>query len=205
MKTVLTLILFFLSAAPFLEASEMKLIAFAGSTREDSLNKKLLNVAVKDARLAGAKVTVIDLRDYPIPFYDGDLEAKSGLPENARKIKKLMIENDGFLIASPEYNGSYSAVLKNLIDWMSRPVEGEPTLIALKGKKAALLAASPGGGGGAGSLNHLRELLTRLKVDVFAEQITVPNAGEAFNSQGELIDANKRLEVKQFIQKFLNE
>ncbi len=205
MKTVLTFILFFLPAAPFLEASEMKLLAFAGSTREDSLNKKLLNVAVKDARLAGAKVTVIDLRDYPIPFYDGDLEAKSGLPENARKIKKLMIENDGFLIASPEYNGSYSAVLKNLIDWMSRPVEGEQALIALKGKKAALLAASPGGGGGAGSLKHLRQLLTRLKVDVFVEQITIPHATEAFNSQGELTDVKKRLEVKQFIQKILNE
>ena len=107
--------------------SGAKILAFAGSLREGSLNKKLLALAVEGAREADAEVTVIDLRDYPMPIYDGDLEASDGIPENARRIHALLEANDGLLVATPENNYSLSAVLKNTIDWVSRPVDDHPT------------------------------------------------------------------------------
>ncbi|MEO8113893.1 MAG: NAD(P)H-dependent oxidoreductase, partial [Phenylobacterium sp.] len=98
----------------------MRLLAFAGSTRIGAYNQRLLDLAVGLAREAGAEVTAISLRDYPMPLYDGDLEAND-FPAVADAFRTLMIEHDGFLIASPEYNGSVSGVLKNAIDWASRP------------------------------------------------------------------------------------
>ena len=98
-----------------------RILAFAGSLRAESFNKKLARVAAEALRKAGGEVTLIDLRDYPLPLYDGDLEAASGLPENGRKLKSLFLEHQGLLISSPEYNSSIPAVLKNTIDWVSRP------------------------------------------------------------------------------------
>src|SRR5689334_22796808 len=94
-----------------------KILAFAGSTRTDSYNKKLIKVAIKGAEAAGAQVTYLDLRDLNLPLYDGDLEASEGLPAGARKLKDLLLANDGIMISSPEYNSSISGVLKNAIDW----------------------------------------------------------------------------------------
>ena len=112
--------------------SNVKILAFAGSTRTESFNKKLVKIAVEGARAAGAEVTLIDLRDFPMPLYDGDLEAASGLPENAKKVKQLMISHHGFLISAPEYNSSITAVLKNTFDWVSRPeTDDEPPLVSL--------------------------------------------------------------------------
>src|SRR4051812_49411751 len=102
-----------------------RLLAFSGSTRSESFNKKLVKVAMKGAEAAGAQVTYLDLRDLKMPLYDGDLEASSGLPEGALRLKELLKANDGFMISSPEYNSSVSAVLKNSIDWASRPMQGE--------------------------------------------------------------------------------
>jgi chromate reductase, NAD(P)H dehydrogenase (quinone) len=110
--------------------SRPKVLAFAGSTRRDSWNKKLLAVAVAETERAGAEVTVLDLRDLALPLYDGDLEAEEGLPAGALRLKELMKSHDGFLIASPEYNSSISAVLKNAIDWASRPAPNERPLEA---------------------------------------------------------------------------
>src|SRR5438128_1846133 len=108
--------------------SAPRILAFAGSLRNDSYNKKLVQIAAASARRAGAEVTCIDLKDYPLPIYDGDIEAASGIPENGQKLKKLFLEHDGLLIAAPEYNSSISAALKNTIDWVSRPVPGETSL-----------------------------------------------------------------------------
>ena len=105
-----------------------KILAFAGSTRTESWNKKLIKIAAAGTRAAGAEVTELDLRDIPLPLYDGDLEHEQGLPPNGRKLKDLMLRHDGFLISSPEYNSSISGVLKNAIDWASRPVPGEKPL-----------------------------------------------------------------------------
>src|SRR4028118_1141851 len=117
-----------------------KILAFAGSAREASYNKLLVKIAAEGARAAGAEVTYLDLRDLPIPLFDEDLEAKEGIPENARKLKELMMAHQGLLIASPEYNGSITAVLKNAIDWASRPASSdEPMLACFSDKVAAIM------------------------------------------------------------------
>ena len=167
--------------------STPKILAFAGSTRTASYNKKLVHVAAEAARAAGAEVTVVDLRDYPLPLFDEDLETAEGLPENAKKLKALMRASDGFLISCPEYNSSITAVLKNTIDWASR-AEGddEPPLVAYKGKAAALLAASPGALGGLRGLVTVRSILGNIGVIVLPDQVAVPKAYEAFDEAGKL-------------------
>ena len=117
-------------------------------------------MAADAARDAGAEVTLIDLRDLPLPLFDGDLEDKQGLPENAKKLKALLRAHDGLLISSPEYNSSITGVLKNAIDWASRAeTDDEPPLVCFRGKVAALLSASPGALGGLRGLVHLRAIL----------------------------------------------
>ena len=172
-----------------------KILAFAGSTRTQSFNKKLVRVAADGARAAGAEVTEIDLRDYPMPLYDGDLEAESGLPGQARALRRVFLEHDGLLIAAPEYNGSISAVLKNTIDWLSRPQEGEPPLACFEGKVAGLMAASPGRLGGLRGLAHVRQILSGIRVLVIPEQQAVPGAGQAFDEAGALSDEQQAAAV----------
>lgn len=168
--------------------SKPKILAFAGSTRKGSYNKKVLQVAVEGAEQAGAEVTVIDLKDYPMPLYDGDLEKEEGIPENGKKLMDLMIEHHGFLIASPEYNSSISGVLKNAIDWASRPVKGMTALKAFDGKVACLMSASPGALGGLRGLVTVRSILGNIKVIVLPQQVAVSKADTAFNEQGKLKD-----------------
>ena len=175
-----------------------KLIAFAGSLRRDSFNKKLVRLAADGASAAGAEVTVIDLADFPMPIYDGDIEASRGLPDNARKFREALKSHQGFLISSPEYNSSISAVLKNAIDWASRPdpqIAGEPSLVAFAGKVAGLMSASPGALGGLRGLVHLRSILGNIQMMVIPDQISVNTAHEAFNPDGSLKDAKKLAQV----------
>ena len=126
-----------------------RILAFAGSARTASINKKLAAAAAGYAREAGAEVTVADLRDFAMPLYDGDLEEAEGMPDGARQFKQLLVEHDGLLIASPEYNSSLSPLLKNVIDWASRSEsDEEPPLAAFRGKAAGIMATSPGKLGG---------------------------------------------------------
>jgi chromate reductase, NAD(P)H dehydrogenase (quinone) len=173
-----------------------RILALAGSTRKESYNKRLLQIAVQGARDAGADVTVVDLRDFPLPLFDQDLEQAQGQPENSTKLKALMVGHDGFLIASPEYNSSITAVLKNAIDWVSRPVPGEPNLVAFKGKAAALMSASPGALGGLRGLVHVRSILGNIGVLVLPDQVSVPRAPEAFDDTGALRDAKQQDAIK---------
>lgn len=166
----------------------MKILAFAGSTRRDSLNKKLVGIAAARAREAGGEVTLIDLRDFQLPLYDGDLEETDGLPENATKLYELMKLHGALLLACPEYNSSISGVLKNAIDWVSRLRTGEPALAAFTGKVAALLSASPGAFGGLRGLSHVRSILQNIGVLVIPNQVSVPQANKAFAESGELVD-----------------
>ena len=103
----------------------LRILAFAGSTRRESFNKKLVQIAAAGAREAGADVTDIDLRDYRLPVFDQDHESEQGKPDHAKALKQMMIDHDAFLIAAPEYNSSITGVLKNSIDWVSRPDDGE--------------------------------------------------------------------------------
>ncbi len=174
-----------------------KILAFAGSTREDSYNKKLVKIAAEEAKVAGAEITYVDLRDLPMPIYDEDLEAKEGLPENARKFKELLKEHQGLLIASPEYNSSITAVLKNAIDWASRPEPGEPMLAAFTGKVAAIMSASPGGLGGLRGLIHVRSILSSINVLVLPDQKAISSAFQAFDEEGKLKDPKQQESVEQ--------
>ncbi|MCP5492620.1 MAG: NAD(P)H-dependent oxidoreductase [Chlamydiales bacterium] len=180
-----------------------KILAFAGSTRTESLNKKLIRCASR--LIDGDSISLIDLRDFPLPIYDGDLEANEGLPENAKKLKKLFLEHQGLLIASPENNSSYSAVLKNAIDWVSRPDPSESEyLICFKNKFAGLLSASPGALGGLRGLAALRLLLENVGTLVYPTQFTLGSADKQFDSNGKLTDQKKEESLKAMLEGYLN-
>lgn len=174
-----------------------KILAFAGSARRDSFNKKLVRAAAKFAEQAGAEVTVIDLADYPAPVLDMDFEAENGLPEKMCELKELLKAQDALIVASPEYNGSLTALLKNTLDWCSRKEESESVGECFAGKPTLILAASPGGLGGLRGLNSVRTVLTDLKALVLPDQLALSGAGGAFDDSGALVDekTSKRLRV----------
>ena len=161
-----------------------RILAFAGSARRESFNKRLIKIAAAGAEAAGAKVTLIDLADYPLPLFNQDLEAEEGLPEKAVALKKLFLENDGLLLSCPEYNSSISPLLKNTIDWVSRQAPGEGPLAAYKGKVATLMSASPGRLGGLRGLVHVRSILGNIGVLVLPEQVSVSEAHGSFTPDG---------------------
>ncbi|MFT5523779.1 MAG: chromate reductase [Pirellulaceae bacterium] len=167
--------------------SAPRILAFSGSARKDSYNNRLVQVAAEGARNAGAAVTVLNLKDYPLPLFDEDLEL-AGTPENALTLKQIFLEHDGLLISCPEYNSSITPLLKNTIDWVSRPAEGEGRLAAYQGKVASLMAASPGGLGGQRGLVHVRAILGSIGVIVLPGQLAIPRAFEAFDETGRLKD-----------------
>jgi chromate reductase len=171
-----------------------RILAFAGSTREGSHNKRLIKVAAEAARAAGADVTLIDLRDYPLPPYDGDLEAQ-GLPASAVPLKELFKAHDGFLISAPEYNGGMSGMLKNVIDWVSRRGDDDRRLAAFSGKFAGLMSASPGRLGGLRGLGQLRHVLTTVGVLVVPQQHGLHTAHEAFE-HGRLKDPAQQAAIE---------
>ncbi len=174
-----------------------KILAFAGSARKDSYNKKLVKIAAAGADDAGAAVTVIDLADFPMPIYNQDIEDSSGMPEHGRRFKQLLIDHDGFLIASPEYNSAFSPLLKNAIDWASRSEsKDEPGLLAYKGKVAALMAASPGALGGLRGLVFLRMLLGNIGVIVLPQQRAISQAFKAFDDDGNLVDNKEQKAIQ---------
>lgn len=165
-----------------------RILAFSGSLREASFNTRLVHAAANAARKAGAEVTVIELRNFPLPIYDEDLEAKQGLPANVVALKTLFREHQGLIIASPEYNSSISAALKNVIDWVSRPEPNQPPMSAFNDKLALLMSASPGGLGGLRGLVHLRAILGNINVTMLPDQFALVKAHEAFNADGTLKD-----------------
>jgi len=176
---------------------KISVLAFAGSTRESSFNKKLVRLAARGAAGAGAKVTEIDLRDYPLPLFDEDLEARDGLHENAARLREMMAAHDGLLISSPEYNSSISAVLKNCIDWVTRTASPEESgLLGFRGKVAGIMSASPGSLGGLRGLVHLRAILGNLGVVVLPEQRAIGQAHSAFADDGSMKDAKNQEAVE---------
>lgn len=177
-------------------AQTPRILAFAGSLRRDSYNKRLIRIAAHAARSAGAEVTLVDLKDHPLPVYDEDLEKAEGMPQHAQTLKQLFLDHHGLLLAAPEYNSSITAALKNVIDWVSRPAPNEPSLAAFTGKVAALMSASPGALGGLRGLVHVRAILGNIHVFVLPDQIAVMRAHEAFNEDGTLKDAKQQAAVE---------
>jgi NAD(P)H-dependent FMN reductase len=164
-----------------------KILAFAGSARRASLNRKLLAVVAEEIRAAGAEITVLDLNDLPLPLYNGDLEEEGGLPANAGKLAGLIAAHAGLLIASPEYNGLVTPLLKNTLDWCSR-AEKNP----FSGRVAAVVSASPGALGGIRSALVARQLLMKLGCTVIPEDVTLAKANEAFDEAGRLKTAHSQ-------------
>jgi chromate reductase, NAD(P)H dehydrogenase (quinone) len=174
----------------------MKILVFAGSTRANSLHKKLALAASAELRSLGLETTIVNLRDFPMPMYDGDVETEAGLPANSKAFRELVRSHDALAIASPEYNGSFPAVIKNTIDWISRPEAGQPPLTVFHGKKAILLSTSPGPGAGKRGLRHLRELLEMIGVQVLPAQVTIPKGTAAFGPSGELLRDEDRQSLR---------
>lgn len=185
--------------------AETQVLALSGSLREDSVNKKLVLEAANIARQMGASVQVINLKNYDIPFYDGDLESSQGMPEGAKKLREMMKNSQVILIASPEYNGSLSGVLKNALDWASRSEKGTPSRDAFAGKKFVIMSASPGGGGGIRGLAHLKAVIENVGGQVIDTQVTVPNAYSAFDSSGSLQVPAAKAQLQQAIRQALNQ
>jgi NAD(P)H-dependent FMN reductase len=174
------------------KAAMTRVLCFAGSARRDSLNRKLVRVAVDGVRAAGGEATLIELGDFALPLYHGDFEIESGIPASVRELATLVRSHAALLIASPENNTSVSALLKNAIDWVSR-IKDAP---AFPGRVAGLLAASPGQFGGVRGLYHLRAILISLGVEVVAQQFVLPKATSAFDAEGRLVDAQQAEQVK---------
>ena len=169
-----------------------KILVFAGSLRSDSFNHKLAVAASKGAQAVGASVTVIRLSDYPMPLYDQEIEDESGLPENCLKLKDMFKAHHGMIIGCPEYNSSITGVLKNTVDWISRPRDGEQPLECFDRKVIGLVAASPGGLGGIRGLPIERQLFGHIKAIVLPDQFSLAKAHEAFDDDGRLKDDTQR-------------
>lgn len=172
--------------------SAPKILAFAGSSRKASFNRRLLPAAVDGAKQAGAEVTLIELADYPLPLFNQDEEASSGLPPNARKLKDLFKAHGGLLLACPEYNSSITPLLKNTLDWISRQDGAESGGVPYKNKLVGLVSASAGRWGGMRGLRHVREILTTLNCVVLPEQYCLSAADKAFDEQGRILDDKVR-------------
>lgn len=184
----------------------MKILIFAGSTRAQSFNRQLAKVAAGIATQAGAEVTLLELASLDIPLYNADLEAR-GTPPDVIRLKQLLFEHPGWVICSPEYNGSYTALLKNTIDWASSPVKGDATWgqgsKPFVGKVVGLLAASPGALGGLRSLAHLSPLLSNLQCWVTPQQYALAQAGSAFDADGQLLSDKHAERVRAVVHQVL--
>jgi chromate reductase len=183
-----------------------KILVIPGSLRAASYNGRLAALATKELTLADADVTRISLLDYPLPIYDADLAEKSGPPQNALRLKRLISAHHGVFIASPEYNASLTPLLKNMIDWISVVREGgEPQLAAYQNRVFALGGASPGRSGAMQSLSALRQVLAvGCRAFVIAEQVSVPNAAHAFDDMDELRDVRAAGELKIVVRKLID-
>jgi NAD(P)H-dependent FMN reductase len=176
-------------------ATAPRLLAFAGSLRQGSFNRRLIHVLAEGARSAGAEVTLIELRDYPLPIYDGDIEA-AGVPDQVRQLQQLMGGHDGLLISTPEYNGSMPALLKNTLDWISRPTaDGGSGVGLFQDKVAGIVSASPGPLGGLRSLLVLRDALAKLGLIVVPQQVAVGQAADKLPDYGVLADDRQKHQV----------
>lgn len=182
------------------------LLVFAGSTRAQSFNRRLAHVAADMARAQGAQVTHLELADFDLPLYNADLEAR-GTPAAAIRLKEIFHAHPAWVICSPEYNGSYTGLLKNTIDWVSSPIKGDATWGSgtkpFAGKVVGLLSASPGAMGGLRSLSHLAPLLSNLQCWLTPKQFALGRAGDAFDASGQLVAEPARQSVQGVVEQAL--
>ena len=182
------------------------LLVFAGSTRQQSFNRKLARATADMARDAGAAVTLLELSDYDIPMYNADLEAQ-GTPQDVVRLKQALFDHPAWIICTPEYNASYPALLKNTIDWASSPVKGhadwQDGLKSFRGKVVGMLSASPGALGGLRSQSHLAPLLLNLECWLAPKAYALGSAGSAFDDSGALVQPAQRERVRAVVDQVL--
>ena len=169
-----------------------RIVVMAGSRRREALSRRVAAACVRALDAAGAEVERVELDDYPAPLYDGDLEAGSGLPEGIVRLQRVLYASDGLLVVNPEYNGSLTPLLKNTLDWCSRPNPADPERSGGKvyaGRAAAVVGSSPGALGGMRVLFHIRDVLGYLGMQVIPQQLAVGKAGEAVGDDDRLRDA----------------
>ncbi len=165
----------------------LKILVIPGSLRTGSLNARLAATIAVELAQAGAEVTRISLADFPLPIYDGDLQAKSGVPKHAINLKRMMSAHHGVLIVTPEYNSSVPALLKNAIDWVSRVQDSGETRGQVFGERAfAIAAASHGRLGGTRALAALRLILSACQATVIPNQLALSFAAEAYDDMDRL-------------------
>ena len=167
--------------------NQAHILAFAGSNRKDSMNRKALSIAVAGAREVGAHVTVADLREFEMPIYDADWHQEHGSPNGMLALRKLMMDANGLLIASPEYNASVTPLLKNTIDWLSQSVNSESGNAPFTNKVCGLMGASNGAFGTIRALPHVSYILSNLGVFVLPV-VAVPRAGDLMHPDGKIKD-----------------
>ena len=186
-------------------STRLKILVIPGSLRAKSYNVRLAALAAKELMLADAEVTRISLGDYPLPLYDAEQADEAGPPENAVRLKQMMSAHQGVFIASPEYNASVTPLLKNAIDWISAVrAQGEPALAAYQNRVFAIAGASPGRSGARQSLLALRQILAvGCRALVIAEQVSVPNAEQAFDDMDQLRDSRAAGELKTLLRKLV--
>ena len=172
-----------------------KIVAIAGSYREQSYNKRVLNAAVEGAREAGGDVTVLDLRDFKLPVYCADDVEREGFHPEATRLQDVFNDHQGFLIASPEYNGSVPGGFKNAIDWASRPNDKYKMYEVFRGRTAAIMTASPGQFGGLRCMAHLRGVLTIAGVTVLPTEIAVTFVDKKFDGDAAEMNDEKTREM----------
>ena len=169
-----------------------RIVVMAGSRRREALSRRVAVACARALGAAGAEVERIELDDYPAPLYDGDLEAAAGLPEAIVRLQRVLHASDGLLVVNPEYNGSLTPLLKNTLDWCSRPNPADPERSGGKvyvGRVAAVVGSSPGALGGMRVLFHVRDVLGYLGMQVIPQQLAVGKAGEAVGDDERLRDA----------------
>jgi chromate reductase, NAD(P)H dehydrogenase (quinone) len=184
----------------------MKLLVFAGSTRQNSYNRRLAKLVAGMAAASGAEVTHIELGDFDVPMYNADLEAR-GTPPDVMRLKQITYEHPAWIVCTPEYNASYPALLKNTLDWISSPVKGDPVwnddFRSSRGKVVGIFSASPGALGGLRSQSHLAPLLLNLQCWVAPKNFALSRAADAFDAQGQLVAELARNSVQAVIDQVL--
>lgn len=188
------------------QTSSPSLLVFAGSSRQQSFNRKLAQATATIAQGAGANVTLLELADFDIPMYHADLEAQ-GTPADVIRLKEILWQHPAWIICSPEYNGSYTALLKNTIDWASSPVNGNPDwqdgTKSFRGKVVGMLSASPGALGGLRAQSHLAPLLVNLECWLAPKSFALGAAGSAFDEAGALVQPAHQQRVRAVVDQVL--
>ena len=184
----------------------MKVLVFAGSARIGSYNRKLAREVAAMTQAKGAEVTHLELGDYELPMYNADLEAR-GMPPDVMKLKQVFYEHPAWIVCTPEYNASYPALVKNTLDWLSRPIKSDPLwsddFRFSRGKVVGVLSASPGALGGLRSQSHLIPLLLNLRCWVAPQTFALSRADAAFGEDGHLLQEPAKKRTQSVIDQVL--